>query len=185
MSLLLGVPATADVVAGEPSVVAVIEDAGALLETRPGLPLALARLLAARLQVMTTYLVDLKQQYADHEGGLGMVDVVLGSLMQGSGDAQRARLGARSRPRVLDRLARATAARRRPRDDDHRATPVSVSISMRVGIGPALAAGVQHQRRADPVDPRAVGRERRLVHVPAQHDVGLVRSIHATSSSSP
>ena len=27
---------------------------------------------------MTTYLADIKQQYADHEGGLGMVDVVLG-----------------------------------------------------------------------------------------------------------
>ena len=26
------------------------------------------------LQAMTTYLVDIKQQYAAHEGGLGMVD---------------------------------------------------------------------------------------------------------------
>jgi hypothetical protein len=26
--------------------------------------------------------VDLKEQYSDHEGGLGMVDVVLGTLMQ-------------------------------------------------------------------------------------------------------
>ena len=34
---------------------------------------------------MTTYLVDLKDQYADHEGGLGMVDVVLGGLMQRAG----------------------------------------------------------------------------------------------------
>jgi hypothetical protein len=34
---------------------------------------------------MTTYLADLKTQYADHEGGLGMVDVVLGSLLQASG----------------------------------------------------------------------------------------------------
>lgn len=50
-----------------------------------GLTLELARMLASRLQVMTTYLVDLKHQYADHEGGLGMVDVVLGSLMQSSG----------------------------------------------------------------------------------------------------
>jgi hypothetical protein len=42
-------------------------------------------MLATRLQAMTTYLVDLKHQYADHEGGLGMVDVVLGTLMQTSG----------------------------------------------------------------------------------------------------
>jgi CRP/FNR family transcriptional regulator, cyclic AMP receptor protein len=85
MGLLLGVPATADVVASERSVVAVIDDAHARLDGEAGLPLALARLLAARLQVMTTYLADIKLQYADHEGGLGMVDVVLGSLMRGSG----------------------------------------------------------------------------------------------------
>jgi CRP-like cAMP-binding protein len=85
MSLLLGVPVTATVVAAEPSVVAVIEDAPALLGRDPTLATALAQLLARRLQSMTTYLVDLKQQYAGHEGGLGMVDVVLDSLMQGSG----------------------------------------------------------------------------------------------------
>jgi len=84
MSLLLGVPPTADVVAIEPSVVAVVDDAAALLD-EGGLALALAQLLAGRLQVMTTYLADLKQQYADHDGGLGMIDVVLGSLLQGPG----------------------------------------------------------------------------------------------------
>jgi CRP-like cAMP-binding protein len=85
MSLLLGVAATADVVASERSVLAVIENAHAMLEDEPRLPLALARLLAGRLHVMTTYLADIKQQYADHEGGLGMVDIVLGSLMRSSG----------------------------------------------------------------------------------------------------
>jgi CRP-like cAMP-binding protein len=84
ISLLLGVPPTADVVATEPSVVAVIDDAPALLD-EGSLTLALAQLLAARLQVMTTYLADLKHQYADHDGGLGMIDVVLGTLMQGPG----------------------------------------------------------------------------------------------------
>ena len=96
MSLLLGVPATADVVASERSVLAVIENADALLDAEPRLPLALARLLAERLQVMTTYLVDIKQQYADHEGGLGMVDVVLGSLMRRSGT--RSQLGSERDP---------------------------------------------------------------------------------------
>ncbi len=85
MSLLLGVPPTADVVASEKSVLAVIENARTLLEGEAGLALILARLLAERLQVMTTYLADIKRQYADHEGGLGMVDVVLGSLMQRAG----------------------------------------------------------------------------------------------------
>jgi hypothetical protein len=35
-------------------------------------------------------------QYADHEGGLGMVDVVLGSLMRGSGS--RSTLGSARDP---------------------------------------------------------------------------------------
>ena len=89
MSLLLGVSATAGVSASEASTLAVIDQAPTMLESEPGLALALARLLARRLQVMTGYLADLKQQYADHEGGLGMIDVVLGSLMRspGSGSA--------------------------------------------------------------------------------------------------
>ena len=96
MRRTLGRAATADVVASQPSVVAVIEDARRLLEGQDGLPIALARLLASRLQVMTTYLADIKQQYADHEGGLGMVDVVLGSLMRGGGT--RSELGSERDP---------------------------------------------------------------------------------------
>jgi len=90
MSLLLGIPATADVVAVTASEVAVIDDARAMLDAG-GLTFELARMLAGRLQVMTTYLVDLKHQYADHEGGLGMVDVVLGTLMQGAGPKRELR----------------------------------------------------------------------------------------------
>jgi CRP-like cAMP-binding protein len=96
MSLLLDVPATADVVATEPCVVAVIDDAAALLEAEPRVSLALARLLAVRLHAMTTYLADLKQQYADHEGGLGMVDVVLDRLMRAPG--ARSELGSERDP---------------------------------------------------------------------------------------
>jgi CRP/FNR family cyclic AMP-dependent transcriptional regulator len=85
LSLLLDVPATADVVASEVSIVAVVDDARQMLAEHPHLALALAQLLAARVQHMTTYLADLQQQYADHEGGLGMVDVVLASLMHKPG----------------------------------------------------------------------------------------------------
>ena len=81
LSLLLDGPATADVVAAEPSTVAVVDDAARVLAEHPDLARALAQLLAARVQRMTTYLADLQQQYGDHEGGLGMVDAVLGSLM--------------------------------------------------------------------------------------------------------
>jgi CRP-like cAMP-binding protein len=91
MSLLLGIPATADVVVNAPSTIAAIDDAQTLLETDPRVARALARLLATRLHAMTSYLADLKQQYADHEGGLGMVDVVLDSLMRTSGT--RSQLG--------------------------------------------------------------------------------------------
>jgi CRP-like cAMP-binding protein len=96
MSLLLGVPATADVVVSAPSTVAVIDDAPALLDTDARVAHALAQLLAARLHAMTTYLADLKQQYADHDGGLGMVDVVLDSLMRTPGT--RSRLGSERDP---------------------------------------------------------------------------------------
>jgi len=65
-------------------VVAVIDNAHATLEGDAGLPIVLARLLARRLRAMTTYLADIKRQYADHQGGLAMVDVVLDSLMQGT-----------------------------------------------------------------------------------------------------
>ena len=33
-----------------------------------------------RVDVMTGYLADLRHQYGDHEGGLGMIDEVLASL---------------------------------------------------------------------------------------------------------
>ncbi|MCU1429008.1 MAG: cyclic nucleotide binding protein [Actinomycetia bacterium] len=82
MSLLLDIPATTDVVALEASVVAVADDARRRIDEDQVLSLALARMLASRLHLMTTYLADLKNQYAEHEGGLGMVDKVLGSLMR-------------------------------------------------------------------------------------------------------
>ncbi len=79
MSLLLGLPASADVVAIVPTIVAVVEDAPARLAEDARIAIALARRLATRLQHMTTYLADLQHQYGDHEGGLGMVGTVLGS----------------------------------------------------------------------------------------------------------
>lgn len=96
MSLLLGGPATADVLAIEPTVVAVVDDASERLAADPAIAIALARRLATRLQHMTTYLVDLQHQYADHEGGLGMVGTVLGSLMHQPG--KRSELGSERDP---------------------------------------------------------------------------------------
>ena len=133
---------------------------------------------------MTTYLADIKQQYADHEGGLGMVDVVLGSLMRQLG--YRAPSSARSAipspsTRPLDERSLLDAGQRRP----PRGARSSVSISMRVGTGPIWRPALTTERRADAVDPAPVGHERRLVDVPAQHEAGLVLLDPATSSSSP
>jgi CRP/FNR family cyclic AMP-dependent transcriptional regulator len=89
MSLLLDIPATTDVVAISSVVVAVADDARRRIDEQGDLTRALARMLASRLHVMTSYLVDLKQQYGDHEGGLGMVDTVLGSLLRGPGAPTR------------------------------------------------------------------------------------------------
>lgn len=85
VSVLLGIPATADVVAIEASTVAVVDDAARVVGEQPVVALELARMLAGRVQRMTTYLVDLQHQYANHEGGLGMIDAVLGSLVHHAG----------------------------------------------------------------------------------------------------
>jgi CRP-like cAMP-binding protein len=96
MAVLLDVPATADVIAAEPTTVACVEDARDVVTAHPELALALARLLAGRVQRMTTYLADLQHQYADHEGGLGMVKVVLGSLTHAA--SERSQLGSERDP---------------------------------------------------------------------------------------
>ena len=96
IALLLGTAATADVVAEAPCLLAVVEDAPALLLRDPQLGVALARLLASRLQIMTSYLADLREQYAGDEAGLGLLDVLLGALMHTNGT--RMALGARREP---------------------------------------------------------------------------------------
>jgi CRP-like cAMP-binding protein len=48
--------------------------------THPQLALELARQLAGRLQRILAYLADIREQYADAEGHLGMVDAVLGRM---------------------------------------------------------------------------------------------------------
>ncbi len=80
MSLLLDRPASASVRARTQSVVVEIADARDRLASDPEFGVVLARLLARRVDVMTGYLADLRHQYGDHEGGLGMIDEVLASL---------------------------------------------------------------------------------------------------------
>ena len=80
-SVLLERPATATVVAATEVRTHVVQDAAAALVDQPELALAIARRLARRVTAMTSYLVDLREQYADAEGHLGMMDTVLSALM--------------------------------------------------------------------------------------------------------
>ncbi len=81
ISVLLGSTPIADVVATRDSTVHVLQDAAAGLHRNPELTFAVAQLLARRLQAVTSYLVDIKRQYADTDTHLGLMDQVLANLM--------------------------------------------------------------------------------------------------------
>ncbi len=81
MSLLLGTPASADVIAVEASVVRRIDDAERLFRDVPEFGRHLAVTLARRLHRVTTFLGDLEEQFADQPGTLGLVPTVLKGLL--------------------------------------------------------------------------------------------------------
>lgn len=78
----------ATVEATEPSVLRHAADGKALLASDPWISRLVAVGLAERLNVVTTYLADLKQQYGDAPG-LSMVNDVLARLAQGQGSLAR------------------------------------------------------------------------------------------------
>ncbi len=84
LSALLEQPASATVVASTPVTVHVLENPAVTFQERPDLLLDVARLLSRRVSALTSYLVDLREQYADAEGHLGMMDTVLTALMAGN-----------------------------------------------------------------------------------------------------
>jgi CRP-like cAMP-binding protein len=77
---LLGTARSATVIARGPATVRMIGDPPAFFRSHPELALELARQLAGRLHRLTSYLDDLRSQYADQDGHLAMVDVVLSRL---------------------------------------------------------------------------------------------------------
>ena len=81
MSALLGIPHTATVRALGPCSAHVVEGAEAFLSSHQELAFHLARMLAQRLHGVTGYLVDLKRQFEDQAGHLGMVDEILETLV--------------------------------------------------------------------------------------------------------
>ena len=81
LSLLLGTPASADVIAVERSVVRRVDDAEQLFRDIPEFGQHLAITLAGRLHRVTTFLGDLQEQFADRSGTLGLVPTVLKGLL--------------------------------------------------------------------------------------------------------
>ncbi len=81
MSLLLGIPHTATARALGDTQVHVVEDGEAFFSARPDLSWLVAHLLAIRLNAATTYLADLKHQFAGSGDHLEMVGEVLESLI--------------------------------------------------------------------------------------------------------
>jgi CRP/FNR family cyclic AMP-dependent transcriptional regulator len=80
MSVLLGSAHTATVRTLKPGKFAIIENPREFLAASADASLHVANLLAVRLDALTKYLVDVKQQYEGHDH-IGMVDEVLETLM--------------------------------------------------------------------------------------------------------
>jgi len=81
MSILLGRAHTATVRSRTTARVFIIDNAEAFLIDNPGVAWTVAQMLAQRLNSATTYLADLKVQYAGSGNHLGMVSDVLASLV--------------------------------------------------------------------------------------------------------
>ena len=81
MSLLLDRPHTATVRAASDSTICEFSDAASFLNEQPAVALLIARLLAQRVNVATTYLADLMKQYAGHGTHLEMVGEILQSMI--------------------------------------------------------------------------------------------------------
>jgi CRP/FNR family transcriptional regulator, cyclic AMP receptor protein len=81
MSVLLDAPHMATVRTLETSTFHVADDPEAFLRSNPAIAMELARMLAGKLNLVTSYLADLKHQFADSGDHLEMVDEVLEGLL--------------------------------------------------------------------------------------------------------
>jgi CRP/FNR family cyclic AMP-dependent transcriptional regulator len=81
VSALLATPHMATVRAVVTTRVHRIGDAVTFFAAHPAVALEVARLLAHRLNSVTCYLVDVKRQFEEHQGHLGMVDEVLETIL--------------------------------------------------------------------------------------------------------
>jgi CRP-like cAMP-binding protein len=81
MSALLDQPHSADVRAVAPSTFHLVDDAKAFLNTEPEAALAVAMVLAQRLDALNRYLIDVRDQFRDFEGHVGMIDEVIDAIV--------------------------------------------------------------------------------------------------------
>lgn len=81
MAVLLGVPHTSTVRALRDSTFHVADDPLGFLHANPVIALEMAKLLSRRLQLVTDYLADVKEQFSDRDDHLAMVDEVLDTLV--------------------------------------------------------------------------------------------------------
>lgn len=100
MSTLLGTPYTATVVAETPVTVKAVADGEAFLASTPVVALHTARILAQRLYDSTTYLADMKAQFQDKTDHFGMVDRIIGALLNQQGGAKPAVAERKDDPRL-------------------------------------------------------------------------------------
>lgn len=82
MSVLLETPISASVIAETEVRVHVCSDPLPFILENPAFALHIARLLASRLQNATTYLADLKVQFEDRSDHFGMMDEILGAMVE-------------------------------------------------------------------------------------------------------
>lgn len=81
MSVLLRSKHTATVTAVDHVDCRVVHDPDEYLAEHPEVTVYICRILAQRLDSLNRYLVDIKAQFADRSDHLGMVDEVLGAIM--------------------------------------------------------------------------------------------------------
>jgi CRP/FNR family cyclic AMP-dependent transcriptional regulator len=87
MAWVLEKPATATVRAVSEVEVRVVEDPMMFFTDAPGAALTVLKTTASRLDGLTQYLVDVKQQFGGEEGHLGMVGQILDHLVHHQGPA--------------------------------------------------------------------------------------------------
>lgn len=86
IGVLLDLPATATATAVGRCVCRRADQPRAFLHDHPEFTLAIASTLARRLDLVTGFLADLRNQYADRDDSLGIVADVLGALSQHRGE---------------------------------------------------------------------------------------------------